>query len=72
MHSQALVDLFGQPVRELDAKILPFHQDVASSIQRVIEEILLQKVTHLYERAPSENLCMAGGGFTRRRDARCC
>jgi carbamoyltransferase len=33
MHSQALVDLFGQPVRELDAKILPFHQDVASSIQ---------------------------------------
>jgi carbamoyltransferase len=61
MFSERLVRLFGQPARERETEILPFHQDVARSLQVVLEEILLEKVGYLHGRFPSENLCMAGG-----------
>ena len=40
MYSDQLVDLFGQPVREEDGEMLPFHKDMAKSLQIVLEEIL--------------------------------
>lgn len=35
--------------------------DVACSVQKVTEEILLRLVNHLYQTYPAENLCLAGG-----------
>ena len=38
-----------------------YYADVAASIQRVTEEILLSMVRHLHATTGSDNLCMAGG-----------
>jgi carbamoyltransferase len=61
MYSDRLIELFGEPPRSPESEILAFHQDVARSLQQVLEEILLDAVTYLHGRAPSRNLCMAGG-----------
>ncbi len=61
MFSDALCELLGAPARASGAEITQFHMDVASSAQRLLEEILLAKVRYLHTLAPSENLCMAGG-----------
>ncbi|HYN20324.1 MAG TPA: carbamoyltransferase [Thermoanaerobaculia bacterium] len=61
MYSEALCELFGAPPRERESEITPFHQDVARSLQLVLEEILLEKVRWLHGRTGSPNLCMAGG-----------
>jgi carbamoyltransferase len=61
MYSDHLISLLGHPPREPESEILPFHENLARSLQLVLEEILLNKVHYLYSKAPSENLCMAGG-----------
>ncbi len=61
MYSDRLVELFGEPPRKPESALLAFHQDVARSLQWVLEEILLEKVAYLHSRVPSRNLCMAGG-----------
>lgn len=61
MYSDALVELFGEPARLPESTIAPFHQDVAKSLQVVLEEFLLTKAKYLSDRVGSENLCMAGG-----------
>jgi carbamoyltransferase len=61
MYSGQLCDLFGAPPRERGAEIAPFHQDVARSLQVVLEEVLLEKVCYLARRVDSPDLCMAGG-----------
>jgi carbamoyltransferase len=61
MYSDELPALLGQPPRKPDTEILPFHMDLASSLQSVCEEVLLEKVRYLRVIVPSENLCMAGG-----------
>jgi carbamoyltransferase len=61
MYSEALCDLFGAPPRARGGEITRFHQDVARSLQVVLEEILLEKARWLHGRTGSDNLCMAGG-----------
>jgi carbamoyltransferase len=61
MFSERLPDHFGQLPRQAGTSIRPFHQDLARSLQLVLEEVLLEKCNYLYERTGSENLCMAGG-----------
>jgi carbamoyltransferase len=61
MYSDRLIELFGEPPRRPESALLPFHYDVARSLQWVLEEILLEKVGYLHRRVPSRNLCMAGG-----------
>jgi carbamoyltransferase len=61
MYSDKLCTLLGEAPRRPESELSQFHNDVAHSIQAVLEEILLQKVRYLHRRRPSENLCMAGG-----------
>lgn len=61
MYTEELCQHLGRPPREPESEILQFHMDVAKSAQIVLEEILLEKIRYLHSRAPSENLCMAGG-----------
>ncbi len=61
MYSDELCALFGEPPRRPETEIEPFHQDVARSLQLVLEEILLEKVSYLHHRTGSPNLCLAGG-----------
>jgi carbamoyltransferase len=61
MFSDALPRLFGEPPRKPEAEITGFHQDVARSLQEVLEEVLLAKARRLHERTGLPALCMAGG-----------
>ena len=53
--------LFGQPRRHSESKLEQFHWDVAASIQKVTEEVVLGMVRDLHRRTGMRNLCMAGG-----------
>jgi len=61
MFTDALVELLGQPIREPESQIRSFHQDVARSLQVVLDETLLQKVRYLHARIGGDHLCMSGG-----------
>ncbi|HYG61517.1 MAG TPA: carbamoyltransferase [Thermoanaerobaculia bacterium] len=61
MYSPALCDLLGAPPRVPESPMEQFHQDVARSLQVLLEEILLEKVRYLAGEVGSPNLCMAGG-----------
>ena len=61
MYTDALVELLGQPPRNPESEITQFHKDVASSLQCVLEELLMAMAEHIYDKTRSENLCMAGG-----------
>ena len=53
--------LFGQPRRESESEMEQFHWDMAASVQRVVEDIMLRIVRDLHQRTGLKNLCMAGG-----------
>jgi carbamoyltransferase len=55
---------FGRPPRDpklCDKSLDPFYCDMAASIQRVAEEILMKMITALQKETGLKNLCMAGG-----------
>jgi len=55
---------FGRPPRDPkhdDKSLDPFYCDMAASIQRVTEQILLRMITYLHEQTGAKYLCMAGG-----------
>ena len=55
-------DLFGSKIRKANEKINQFHMDVASSIQDVLEQIILKLIINLKKDFPNiDNLCLAGG-----------
>ena len=54
--------LFGQKPRDPKIeKLTQFHMDIASSIQKVTEEVMLKLVKSLKNEYGLENLCLAGG-----------
>ena len=55
-------NLFGQPPRKPDKdKLSQFHMDIASSIQKVTEDIMLKLVKAIRDEFNIDNLCLAGG-----------
>ena len=62
MTNEKFSKLFGKPVRDPEKEQLTqFHMDIASSIQTVIEEIVLKITSSLSKSMKSKNLCLAGG-----------
>jgi carbamoyltransferase len=62
MTNRKFAELFGAPVRDPEKDLLTaFHMDVAASIQKVAEEIMLRLVRALAREHGVENLCLAGG-----------
>src|SRR5439155_2915637 len=53
--------LFGQPPRTPEQRLTSFHMDIAASIQRVTEEIMLRMTRALARETGERNLCLAGG-----------
>lgn len=53
--------LFGEAPRAKGSELTAFHMDMACSVQRVTEEILLRLVNELHDTYGNENLCLAGG-----------
>ena len=55
-------ELFGQKVRNSkNEKITQFHMDIAASIQKVTEDIMLKIANSLKKEFNISNLCLAGG-----------
>ena len=61
MTSRKFNSLFGYPPREKESKILQFHMDLAASIQKVTEEIVLSLANTIKNETGQKNLCLAGG-----------
>ncbi|MFA5089662.1 MAG: carbamoyltransferase [Candidatus Omnitrophota bacterium] len=53
--------LFGGPPRKPETKITQKDMDIASSIQKVTEEIIMRMTGHLHKVTGEVNLCLAGG-----------
>jgi carbamoyltransferase len=53
--------LFGQPARHPESTLNQFHKDVAASLQKVTDEVVVKMATHVYNETQLQNLCMAGG-----------
>ncbi len=53
--------LFNLPVREGESKLEQVHKDLAASVQKVTEEIMLRQARDLNKRTGLTKLCMAGG-----------
>ena len=55
-------DLFGQkPRNSKDESITQFHMDIAASVQKVTEEIMLKLARSIRNEYGIKNLCLAGG-----------
>lgn len=61
MTSKKFDALFGGPPRALDGPITQREMDIAASIQKVTEEIVLRCAQHLHRETRMKKLCMAGG-----------
>ena len=61
MTNQRFADLFGHPRRDPESKMEDLHWDMAASVQRVTEEIVLRMARDLHGRTGMQNLVMAGG-----------
>ena len=53
--------LFQQKARKVDEELTQFHMDIASSIQSVLEKIILKIGLYCKEKYKIENICLAGG-----------
>jgi len=61
MTNGAFGKLFGGPPRKPESKLTQREMDIAASIQKVTEKIVLRMVRHLHRETGLENLCLAGG-----------
>ena len=62
MTNEKFHNLFGQKPRDpKNEKITQFHMDIASSIQKVTEEIMIKLATAIRQEYNIKNLCLAGG-----------
>jgi len=53
--------LFGGPARRPETKITHKEMDIAASIQKVTEEIMLRMAYHVHKLTGQDKLCLAGG-----------
>ena len=61
MTSKKFESLFGKKVRKENELIDQVYMDIASSIQKVTEEILIKITQSLYKEFKIDNLCLVGG-----------
>lgn len=61
MTNKRFAKLFGQEARKPEAKITQREMDIAASIQKVTETIVLRLANTVFEETGCKNLCLAGG-----------
>jgi carbamoyltransferase len=62
--TDAFGEHFGRPARDpklQDKSLDPYYCDMAASIQKVTEEVLMKMACHLHELTGLDSLCLAGG-----------
>jgi len=61
MTSRKFARLFGGPARRPESALTQREMDLAASIQKVTEEIMLRAARHVHRQTGMKNLCLAGG-----------
>jgi carbamoyltransferase len=61
MTSSKMDQLFDGPARQAETEITQREMDIAASIQKVTEEVMLRMCRHVHKETGLENLCLAGG-----------
>ena len=61
MTNGAFAQLFGGPRRKPESEVTQREMDLAASVQKVTEEIMLRMARHVHRETGMENLCLAGG-----------
>ena len=61
MTSTRFHDLFEGPPRSAESQLTQKHMDIAASIQKVTEEVVLRLARSLLKETGEKNLCLAGG-----------
>jgi len=61
MTSKKFDEAFGGPPRKPESPLTQREMDLAASIQRVTEEIMMRCARHLHRETGMKNLCLAGG-----------
>jgi carbamoyltransferase len=60
LYSAYMVEKFGA-VRKKNEELSQYHKDMASSVQRVTEQLIFHILSHLQKRTGLKNVCIAGG-----------
>ncbi len=53
--------LFGRPQRPRETELDEFHQDIAHSGQKIVEEIMVRMAKHVRQATGMDDLCVGGG-----------
>jgi len=61
MTNRRFDQLFGSPARKPESRITQREMDIAASIQKVAEEIMLRMCRHVHKVTGMDKLCLAGG-----------
>ena len=61
MTNEKFSELFGIKRRNENEETKQIHFDIGASAQKVLEDVLLRMVEHVYKKTQSENLCLGGG-----------
>jgi carbamoyltransferase len=61
MTNAKFAGLFGGPPRKPESELSQREMDIAASIQKVAEEVMLRCARHVHARTRMSNLCLAGG-----------
>jgi len=61
MTNKKFSELFNLPNRKDDEPLKQIHMDIAASIQKVLELVVLNIAKYVSRTLPSKNLCLAGG-----------
>lgn len=60
LYSNKIEKLFGKP-RSINQPLEQIHKDIASSLQEVLEETIIEKIKELNKKYKYKNLCLSGG-----------
>lgn len=60
MYNKKFLKLFG-PARAENSELTQRHMNIAASLQRVLEEVLIKMARHVHRETNQKNLCLAGG-----------
>jgi len=61
MTNRRFAKLFGGPARKPESRITKREMDLAASVQKVTEEVMLRIARHVHDQTGQDDLCLAGG-----------
>jgi len=61
MTNKKFAELFGIEPKKKEEETLQIHFDIGASAQKVLEDVILKMVNHIYSKTNMKNLCIGGG-----------